>query len=76
MKKDPKKMIDMISNTREEELSCDDVHARIAQYADMALAGENVDEFLPLVSHHLDMCPDCREEYEALLKIIASQHDK
>jgi hypothetical protein len=66
------KMLHMIQNTEEVELSCDEVHALIDQYAEMAIRGEDVEELLPLVHFHLEMCPDCREEYEALSRILVS----
>jgi hypothetical protein len=64
------KMLLMIQNTKDVELSCDEVHALLDQYADMANRGEDVASLLPLVHFHLDMCPDCREEYEVLSKIL------
>ena len=65
-----KKMLMMIEKTQEVELSCDEVHALLDQYTEMALRGEDPSELLPLVHYHLDMCPDCREEYEALTRIL------
>jgi predicted anti-sigma-YlaC factor YlaD len=70
-----KKMIEMVMKTKEIELSCDDVHDILDQYAELTLAGEDVSELLPLVHHHLEMCPDCREEFEALTRILKSQDD-
>lgn len=67
-----KKMLQMIRNTKEVELSCDEVHALLDQYAEMANRGEDVENLLPLVHFHLDMCPDCREEYEALSRILVA----
>ena len=64
------KMLHMIQNTREVELSCDEVHELLDQYSEMAIRGEDVASLLPLVHYHLDMCPDCREEYEALSRIL------
>lgn len=65
-------MVMMIKKTQHTELTCDEVHALLDQYTEMVLAGEDVSRFLPLVDHHLDLCPDCHEEYEALLRIIES----
>ncbi len=70
-----KKMLMMIEKTQENELSCDEVHALLDQYAEMAMKGENPAEFLPLVHDHLDLCPDCREEYEALARILHAPLD-
>jgi len=64
------KILHMIQVTQEVELSCDEVHELLDQYTEMAIRGEDVASLLPLVQYHLDMCPDCREEYEALTRII------
>jgi len=60
----------MLSMTQEQELSCDEVHALIDQFAEMQTRGENPAHLFPLVQRHLDMCPECREEYEALLAAL------
>lgn len=67
------KMLKMIQKTQETELSCDDVHKLLAQYTEMALQGEDSAAFLPLVRQHLELCPDCMEEYEALAHILQAQ---
>lgn len=64
------KMVEMISHTAEVELTCDEVFELIDQFTEMAQRGENVAELMPLVQHHLGMCPDCREEYEALKRVL------
>jgi len=68
-----KKILIMIQNPQEYELSCDEVHNFLDQYTEMALRGEEVASLLPLVHYHLEQCPDCREEYEALLRILKTQ---
>lgn len=65
-----KKLILMIENTREIELSCEDVYQLLDQYAEIIAKGNNAKELMPLVEHHIDICPDCREEFEALLRIL------
>ena len=64
------KMLNMIQSTKQVELSCDEVHELLDQYTEMVIRGEDVGSLLPLVQYHLDMCPDCREEYEALSRIL------
>ena len=65
-----KMMLMMIDKTQEQELACDEVHALLDQYVEMYLRGEDVTKLLPLVHAHLEMCMDCREELEALLRIL------
>ncbi len=60
-------LLQSLTMTKEEEYSCDDVHEIIDQYVEMKRRGENVEELMPLVKHHLDMCRACFEEYEALM---------
>ena len=65
-----KVVLGMISHTQEKELTCDEVHVLIDQFAEMHMRGEDPTHMLPLVQQHLDMCPDCREEYEALVEAL------
>jgi len=67
------RMLKMIQKTQEVELSCDDVHKLLAHYTEMALRGEDAAAILPLVRRHLELCPDCMEEYEALARILQAQ---
>ncbi|MBI4732382.1 MAG: hypothetical protein HY781_09740 [Chloroflexi bacterium] len=59
-----------VAMTNEKELTCDEVFALLDQFAEMVKRGEDAAGFMPLVQKHLTMCPDCREEYETLLRIL------
>ncbi|MCJ7695773.1 MAG: zf-HC2 domain-containing protein [Anaerolineaceae bacterium] len=69
------KLMQMVDQTQEEEDSCDDVLQLLDEYAEMVSHGEDAEKMMPLIKHHLDMCPDCREEAEALLSVIKSQQN-
>jgi len=64
------KLMLMLEHTRTEEASCDDVYDILDQYTEMVSRGEDAATLLPLIKHHLDMCPECQEEYNALLRIV------
>lgn len=64
------KLLQSLVMTEEHEISCDDVFVVLDQFVEAVQRGENVLLFMPLVRQHLDMCPDCREEYEALLRML------
>ena len=64
------KMLQSLVMTEENEISCDDVFAVLDEFAEAVRRGENVLLLMTLVRQHLDMCPDCREEYEALLRML------
>ena len=64
------KMLQSLAMTEEQEISCDDVFAVLDEFVEAVKRGENPFLFMPLVRQHLDMCPDCREEYETLLRML------
>lgn len=63
-------LLQSLPHTHEVELTCDEVFALLDEYAERAQRGENVAQLMPRVAHHLMMCPECREEYEALMRIL------
>ena len=56
--------------TNDEEISCDEVFAIVDEYAEASQRGEDVSSLKPLIRHHLDMCQECDEEYQALLRVL------
>ena len=64
------KLLQSLAMTNAQEISCDDVFAVLDEFTEAVLRGENPLIFMPLVRQHLDMCPDCRAEYEALLNML------
>jgi len=64
------KLIQMVENTQEVEFSCEDVYHILDHYTELVYHGENSAGLMPLVKHHIEICPDCREEFEALLRIL------
>jgi len=53
-----------------EDYSCEQAFEIIDQYAELAARGEDVSALMPLVKRHLELCPSCEDEYEALLNIL------
>ncbi|MBW6466677.1 MAG: hypothetical protein K0B06_09250 [Brevefilum sp.] len=66
-------MLNMLAVTEEDEIACDQVFAALGEFAELAQRGGDVAHLMPLVAQHLHLCPDCREEYEALIAILAAE---
>jgi len=62
--------LQVLENVQEEGCSCDEVFNRIDEYVEREVDGRDAENIMPLVREHLDLCPDCCEEYEALLDIL------
>lgn len=65
-------VLNSVRLTEEVEYSCEDVYRLMDQYVEMVRRGEDPARLMPLVEHHLKMCGDCREEVEALLRMVDS----
>jgi hypothetical protein len=68
-------LLERLERTLPEELSCGEVYDLIDQYADLVQSGKDPASLLPLVEHHLEMCMDCKEEFEALMRALRASAD-
>ena len=67
-----KKLLQKVARTKQEEFDCQEVYELMDIYAETSAQGQDAEAMLPLVKHHLEMCRDCLEEYEALMDILRS----
>lgn len=65
-----KKLMDKVARTQAQEYDCQEVYELVDRYAEAAAQGQDAGAMLPLVKHHLEMCAECLEEYQALLSIL------
>ena len=68
-------MLQMIGKTEANEYCCDDAYDLLDLYADLADRGEDTTKLMPLVERHLELCSNCREEFEVLLEAIRAASD-
>ncbi len=61
------KMMGAVAHTLPDEIGCDECFALLDQFAELVLDGKPAADLMPLVHAHLERCPDCKEEFEALL---------
>ena len=63
-------LVGLISTTEPDEMSCDDCYGRIGEFAEMSLEGRELSEGMQVIQRHLEQCPCCKDEYEALLDAL------
>ncbi len=69
------KLIEAIfQNHQDGGLDCERCSAQFDCLVEKVCAGAALRDLLPAVEAHLECCPDCREEYEALLAIIRAEN--
>ena len=66
-------LLKMLALTRDREVTCDDCLGQMAEFAENFLTGRSVPESLRCIDEHLQLCGECREEFEALKKAIADE---
>jgi len=60
----------VLEQVRVEEMPCSQVFSRLDEYVEKEVHGEQAARLMPLLREHFDLCPDCCEEYEALLRVM------
>jgi hypothetical protein len=55
----------------DEEISCEDLYARLDEYVELEVDQKDAAQIMPIIREHLDVCPECCEEYEALLEVLS-----
>ena len=60
----------VLEQVRLEDMPCSQVFALLDQYVEREVRGEAAARLMPLLREHLDICPNCCEEYEALLRAL------
>jgi len=64
------RLIKAISLTRRDELPCGECLKELAEFAETHLEGRSAPEGLEAIEHHLAICAECHEEYQALLTAL------
>ena len=64
------KFLRILESVQVEELSCSETFARLDEFVETEVGARDADKIAPLIREHLDMCPGCCEEYEALLAVL------
>jgi hypothetical protein len=68
-----RRLMQRLEETRENEYSCEETFALLDEYVELANSREEAAVLMPLVQHHIDACPDCRERFEVLLRILQTE---
>ena len=60
----------VLETVEAEEISCDELYTKLDEYVDRQVDKKDADRIMPLMREHLNICPECCEEYEALLHVV------
>ena len=63
-------IIHVLETMPDEEINCEELFARLDEYVDREVDQKDAAQIMPIIREHLDVCPECCEEYEALLEVL------
>jgi len=66
----------VLEATDDEELSCDEIYEKLDEYVEREVDKKDAAHIMPLIREHLDLCPDCCEEYETLRIVVEKTEEK
>ncbi|HET7479889.1 MAG TPA: hypothetical protein VFJ72_10300 [Rubrobacteraceae bacterium] len=70
-----KALIGEIAETREVEIGCDECFEQLDRFVNMKLSGLDPGQALPLVQEHLEICGECRDEFEAFMAALRATEE-
>lgn len=71
------RFLKILDRVREEEMSCEEMYEQLDEFVEQEVQSKEASSTLmPLIQEHLDMCPDCCDEYEALLTVLENTKEK
>ncbi len=66
-------IVKMLGLTTDHELNCGQCLQHVSEFAEGRLANNPAREVIAEVERHLALCSECREEYEALVRILKAE---
>ena len=68
-----RRLLAFVGSTRDDEIACDDCLADMAEFAEAELVGAEIPVALRRVEEHLSACPECADEYAALMQALRAE---
>ena len=67
-----KTLLSFVADTRDDEITCDDCLAGMAEFAETQLVGAEIVDAQRHIQAHIEFCPECAEEYAVLLEVVST----
>jgi hypothetical protein len=65
------KILRILDELPVEEISCGELYMKLDEYVEREVDKKDAAYLMPVIREHLDVCPECCEEYEALLDVLS-----
>lgn len=65
-------LINSVKEAKRNTIDCDGCFEQLAEFSEMELVGAEIPTALARAQRHLDQCPCCNDEYNAMLEGLRS----
>lgn len=69
-------LLALVADSTEDDMSCDGCLEHVAQFVETELAGVEMCETMLLIQNHMNNCPCCKDEYNALKQAMLSLEEQ
>ncbi len=69
------KLLQLVGDSRTDGLDCDGCFEHLAEFAEVSLMCREIPEALQAIEIHLEQCPCCHSEFQALREALLSLDD-
>ena len=66
----------VLENVRAEDITCNEIYSKLDEYVENEVSKRDAARIMPLIREHLDICPECNEEFETLLNVVKKTDEK
>ena len=70
------KFLRILENVRKEDMSCDQMFIQLDEFVEHEVRSRDAARIMPLIQEHIDLCPECCDEYQALLTVLENTKEK
>lgn len=63
-------LLRVLETAENEAITCDELYDKLDEYVEREVDQKDAAQLMPVIREHLDKCPGCCDEYEALLDVV------
>lgn len=63
-------------DAHKENVSCAEIYDKLDEYVECEMDCKDAAHIMPVIRHHLDVCSECCDEYEALLDVVEKMDEE
>ena len=68
------KFLKVLETVQQEGVSCEDMYTQLDEFVEREVGSHDAARIMPYIQEHIDVCPECCDQYTALMDVL--EHTK